>query len=267
MYKNGASYNTINLARSAVAAYMNKSGESSMGKHPLVCRLLKGVFSNRPALPKYLETWNVEEVLSRLRVWGPSKLLNLKELSLRTVLLLMLASGQRCQTIHALTVQDLIWEKDVCVVTYTSLLKQTKPGKHLKPLKLNKFINDENVCVFENLKEYQSRTENIRSSKALFISTIKPHNGVAIDTISGWIKSVLEMCGVDISVFSAHSVRSAATSAAFSRDVPIDKILDLAGWSSQSTFNRFYCRSDRSSGERCSQSVLDNFVIKSKECS
>ena len=36
----------------------------TIGKHPLVCKFLKGVFHERPALPKYTATWDVQEVLT-----------------------------------------------------------------------------------------------------------------------------------------------------------------------------------------------------------
>ena len=80
------------------------------------------------------------------------------------------------------------------------------------------------------------------------------------DTISRWIKTVLELAGLDISQFSAHSTRAASTSAAFSRDVPIDCVLSAAGWSSQSTFCKLYCRPVPAVGKTLSQSVLDKFV-------
>ena len=50
------------------------------------------------------------------------------------------------------------------------------------------------------------------------------------------------MAGIDTTKFSAHSSRSASTSAAFDRDVPLDNILQAAGWSSQKTFSKCYCR-------------------------
>ena len=53
MYDSGASHSTVNLARSAVSAYLRRPGTEAVGSHPLVCRLVKGVFENRPSIPKY----------------------------------------------------------------------------------------------------------------------------------------------------------------------------------------------------------------------
>ena len=60
------------------------------------------------------------------------------------------------------------------------------------------------------------------------------------DTVSRWIKNVFEKAGVNTKVFSAHSTRAAAASAAHSNNVPISTIVEAAGWSRESTFQKFY---------------------------
>ena len=71
-------------------------------------------------------------------------------------------------------------------------------------------------------------------------------------------KMVLELAGVDVTKFSAHSARAASTSAAFSRDVPLDTIMTAVRWSRQKTFTQFYCKPVGT--KNFSQSVLDTFV-------
>ena len=95
LYKVGASHNTINLARSAVSAYLNKNDSKSIGSHPLVCRLLKGIFEQRLFIPRCTETWDTDVVLDCLVEWLDKENINLKELPLRTVILLALVLGQR----------------------------------------------------------------------------------------------------------------------------------------------------------------------------
>ena len=50
----------------------------------------------------------------------------------------------------------------------------------------------------------------------------------------------MERAGIDISMFKHHSTRMAATSKAKGASVPIQEILQTAGWSSSGTFDRFY---------------------------
>jgi hypothetical protein len=139
------------------------------------------------------------------------------------------------------------------------VLKQTKPGVHVKPLELEAFPSEEKLCVVSHLQKYLEVTESLRQGKELFVSFVKPHSSVSRDTISRWIKTVLELAGVDVTRFSAHSTRGASTSAAFSRNVAIDTILSTAGWASQSTFCKFYCKPV---GQTLGQSVLAKFAKK-----
>lgn len=77
----------------------------------------------------------------------------------------------------------------------------------------------------------------------MFISFKKPFKKVSANTISRWIKKTLELSGIDITVFSAHSTRHATTSAAYKKGVNIDVIRRTAGWTGESTtFARFYNR-------------------------
>ena len=94
LYDAGAQYNTINVARSAVAAYLSSENNESVGKHPVVCKLVKGVFENRPALPKYVDTWDVDTVIAHLNKWPDTIHLSFKDLTLRTIALLALLSAQ-----------------------------------------------------------------------------------------------------------------------------------------------------------------------------
>ena len=49
-----------------------------VGVHPLVSRLMKGIFNLRPAVPKYFKTWDVSVVLKYLINLSPVPLLSLK---------------------------------------------------------------------------------------------------------------------------------------------------------------------------------------------
>ena len=80
---------------------------------------------------------------------------------------------------------------------------------------------------------YITRTCNLRSPTdfRLFISFVKPHGAVSPATISRWIKTVtvLSDAGIDTSVFKAHNIRGAATSAAYNKGVPVEHILIKVG--------------------------------------
>ena len=74
----------------------------------------------------------------------------------------------------------------------------------------------------------------------LFIRYHRPFKRVSRDTISRWVKLVLTDCGIDTSRFKPHSTRAASTSAASNASVSLEDILHTTGWSSESTFAKFY---------------------------
>lgn len=81
---------------------------SSVGQNPLISRLLKGIFQSRAPKPKYTEVWDVQIVLSYLKTLHPVDSLSLKDLSFKLVVILLLVSGQRGQTIHMLDINDMV---------------------------------------------------------------------------------------------------------------------------------------------------------------
>ena len=63
LFKDGASYDAVNAARSALSAFIPSASHATVGSRPDVCRLVKGTFEERPALPKYTDTLDVSQVL------------------------------------------------------------------------------------------------------------------------------------------------------------------------------------------------------------
>ena len=78
-----------------------------------------------------------------------------------------------------------------------------------------------------------------RGQSQLLINHVEPFNPVSIDTISRWVKQVLESAGIDINKYSAHSSRAASSSSCKAKGLNIAEIMKRAGWSNSSTFARF----------------------------
>ena len=156
------------------------------------------------------------------------------------VMLLALLSGQRCQTLHCLSVSSMKMSDSKCVFTVDVLLKQSRKGKHLAPLEFLAFPQNEKLCIVSVLNEYLRMTKEIRGEEnKLLLSYQAPHKPVSRNTLARWLRQVLNGAGVDTAQFSTHSSRAASTSAALSSGVPVDVVLRAAGWSSESTFTRF----------------------------
>ena len=235
-YENGLSYSGINTARSALSTVIFLPDGGSFGNHPLVSRFLKGVYESRPSLPHYKEIWDVSVVLNYFKTLPPPEESNLKDITQRTVMLVALLSGQRCQTVHALTISGMKITNDTVHFEIAKLLKTSKRGKHQGHLELKSYPIDQRLCVVTCLRQYVKLTEPIRAGHdPLWLSYSKPFKPVNRDTVSRWIKNILEKAGVNTKVFSAHSTRAAATSAAHLNIVHTNTIMEVAGWSREST--------------------------------
>ena len=108
-----------------------------------------------------------------------------------------------------------------------------------------KFNENPKLCVLSTLKAYLSRTEVLREENKetrLFLSTRKPHKRVTTATLARWMKTVLREAGINPSIYTAHSYRSASTSAAFAHGVTLQEILKTANWTNVNTFAKFYHR-------------------------
>ena len=50
-----------------------------IGQHPLVSRLMRGIYNFRPPKPQYCNTWDVAAVLSWIKDQGDNQDLSMKE--------------------------------------------------------------------------------------------------------------------------------------------------------------------------------------------
>ena len=87
-----------------------------------------------------------------------------------TLLMCLIAGGQRCQTLHAIDIRDIKFVEAKCVIPIYEKLTQTKSGVHMKPMEFKLFTSDPKLCVINDLKVYLDKTESIRKDKRLFIS-------------------------------------------------------------------------------------------------
>lgn len=238
-FKSGASYGTLNSFRSAISLI----SKNKIGTDDDICRFLKGVFKARPSKPKYSFTWNVSAVLNYLETLFPLDKLSFTLLTYKTVMLLILCTAHRAQTIASIKLENIVTTANAVLIHITDNLKTSGPGRS-QPLLTLPFFNDNKNCVATTLLKYIEVSKDLRNvSDRLFVSVRKPHKDVKTQTISRWVKAVMQESGIDSTVFTAHSTRHASTSQALSRGVDIDTIRRTAGWSSGShVFSRFYNR-------------------------
>ena len=94
-FKTGLGYNSVNSARSALLTLMEPVCKVPFGKSPLVCRLLKGTFNIRLALPKYVPTLDVDNFFAFIQSKLTLTDCDLKTLSHRLAIFFVLNSRSK----------------------------------------------------------------------------------------------------------------------------------------------------------------------------
>lgn len=184
----------------------------------------------RPSLPRYTCTWDIQIVLDHFKTLDLPTL-SLKMLSKKLVLLLLLLTGQRLQTLQVIKRSNVHFTNEGCAIYIDSLLKTSRPSFHTSHIKFD-FYEIHNLCVARHLQRYMAVTKDLCGQcDHLLISHVKPHKPISTDTISRWTKDLLSQCGIDIKTFSSHSTRSAATSKGLPVGIPLDNIMLAGSWS------------------------------------
>lgn len=239
LFNSGRHYGTLNSCKSALSLVLSPE----LLRDDRLKRLLKGVFRLKPPKPKYDVTWDTNPVLERLSLWYPNEELPLDKLSNKTITLLALSTAQRVQTLSKIKVSNIQNFPQRIIIKIPDIVKTSRPGFQQPIIHLPFFLERTAICPATTLLCYLERTSQLRISDDLFVGIRKPYKSVGTQTLSRWIKQTLSKCGIDTSIFSAHSTRHAVSSRAHSLGVSIDTIRKTAGWSRNSTtFAKFYQR-------------------------
>ena len=197
MFNQGLSASTLRFIRSAIGFYLCESHNDIVHSH-LVSRLFKYFEKKRPTVPRYSVTWDVNSVLAFLKSWHPIKELSLKQLTLKTCMLIALCSSDRAQTIHQMRV-------DRCVTTARGvefpIFSRLKTSRHLRRPRvvICPRWSEASLDVERYVTEYMNRTIPLRwkavrngnpKPNQLFLSH-KSGKPVARNTISRWLVEIV----------------------------------------------------------------------------
>lgn len=238
LYNNGSAASTINCYRSAISLLVGPdiAQDSSMK------RFFKGLSNLRPSKPKYDATWNPKIVLDHFSSYVDNSQLDLKSLTTKLITLLALTTGHRMQTFSLIKIENIEIRSKSIDIKIPDRIKTTGLNRSQPVLVLPYYHKNKKVCVATALRTYLDRTkENRKNIDSLFLSHKRPFKAVTSQTLSRWVKNVLEECGIDTNIFTAHSTRHASTSAASRNGIDIDTLRRTAGWTKTSnTFAKFY---------------------------
>ncbi len=215
-----------------------------VGKHNLVVRFLRGARRLNPPRPPSLPSWDLALVLRALITapFEPLQSVELKFLSMKTLLLTALASIKRVGDLQAFSVDDsclefgpadssaTLWPRPGYVpkVPTTPFRDQVVNLQALPPEEADPALAL--LCPVRALRQYTDRTQSFRTSEQLFVCYGGQQKGKAVSKqrMAHWIVDAITLAyeaqGVPCPLrLRAHSTRGGA-----------------AGWATPNTFARFY---------------------------
>ena len=227
-------------------------------------RLLSSFHRDRPKSSRNLPKWNHSVVLNELTKppFEPMKDTDLKHLTLKTALLLALASGKRRSEIHARVANKVSnlgqWEKVALFPSSDFIAKNQlarEGSQSVSPVTIpalttivdRQFKEDRTLCPVRALRFYLDRTKDLRGSRSLlFISFKKGHTSdIRPATLSSWLKQTILLCykqadqqALDLVQVKAHDIRAFAASKAFYGGVSVDQIMQACHWKAHNTFTK-----------------------------
>lgn len=252
LYAKGLQYRTIAGYRSMLSSVLPPVGKISVGQHPYIIRLLKGVFNSRPPKVKLVPEWDLPKVLQMLQStpFEPIDKASLKHLTFKTIFLIAITTFRRCSDLQALKLGEgwvNIQKKGVTFIRQ-GLAKQDRPNHYGTKIFVPAFpenkLLDPKRCLYFYLKKTEVFREKLKDSNKLFLSLLEPHQPVSSQTISKWIVQTIHMAyeNQKKSNVKGHSTRALGPSWALFNGASVKSIIEAADWSKESTFCKFYLR-------------------------
>ena len=181
--------------------------------------------------------------------WHPSSELSLEQLTLKTISLVAVTSSDRAQTLEAIDINHSDFKEDGVRFPIYSLLKNSKKNKPVKVVRCIR-SKEPSLDVCEYVSTYMTRTYKFRlravesglpKPRQLFLSF---HTGKPIKraTISKYLVQAMELAGIDVATFKAHTTRGILPSLMSSQGYSAHKIISQGDWSNVSTFEKHYNR-------------------------
>ncbi len=252
---------TLKVYVAAISAYHDPVEGKLVGKHNLVVRFLRGARRLNHPRPPSLPSWDLALVLRALLTapFEPLQSVELKFLSMKTLLLTALASIKRVGDLQAFSVDDSCLQFGpadssatlrprpgyVPKVPTTPFRDQVVNLQALPPEEADPALAL--LCPVRALRQYTDRTQSFRTSEQLFVCYGGQQKGKAVSKqrMAHWIVDAITLAyeaqGVPCPLrLRAHSTRGVASSWALARGASLADICRAAGWATPNTFARFY---------------------------
>ena len=260
---------SINNYRSAIAFYWKRICDYDVPMDdPVIKNLMRSFRRERPGPTKATVDWDLKLVLEffrsdRFSSWSS---LSDKDLTLKTIFLLALATGKRRSELHAFTregvkrvhgdQEGMVCHPDSSFISKTHI--KTGGLGALRPVFIPSLVsspdsvsgNDSLLCPVRSLEFFLARSDKYRAptQKKLFISWVRGvQSDIKPQTLSLYIKQAIVMAYDHASVellnsvnVKPHSVRHVATSLSALKNFSLDEVLSTGCWVNANVFISHY---------------------------
>lgn len=257
---------SVKVFRSAIHTSLKQLGGRIRGqtaRPSLIKDVVRGIDAVSVQSPRRCPAWDIMVVLEYLRssAFEPLRSLSRKDLTLKTVFLVMLASGRRCSEVNALSglVSDIARDRDGAYIlrflpefrAKNQSAGDRSPSVRIPPLSSILGPDDEDrfLCPVRALRSYLRLISGVRPTgcRKLFLSHNPEYQkDVSVSTTSRWVSEVIKRAyaasGAEVLSTRAHEVRAWSASLAFAHSIALKDIMEAAFWKSESTFSDFYLR-------------------------
>ncbi|KAL2077870.1 hypothetical protein ACEWY4_027374 [Coilia grayii] len=264
LFDKGLSPSTLKVYLAAISACHVSPDTGSVGQHTLVSRFMKGVRRLRPVIRLRAPTWDLTLVLKAMTgpPFEPIQSIPIRLLSIKTALLLALASAKRVGEVHAMSSHPScinFADNDMMVTLlprpgFIPKVLSTAARQRLvltafspPPFESDEAERIHSLCPVRALRAYISHTQSWRNSDQLFVCYGGKQKGCALskERLSHWIIEAIRTAYESVGetpppILKAHSTRAIATSWAFTSGMSLEQICESANWNSPNTFVRFY---------------------------
>ncbi len=258
------SYSTICGYRSSINSVWRARGRQDVETHA-IRQLLNTFKVDRPRAVVTLPKWDLALVLRVLtqQPYEPLRSIEFKNLSAKTVFLLLLATSRRRGDIHAIDPKRVTFSDNKNKVILEPLpgyipkvRANAEREARYQPIvvrSLNSVTSDEaelSLCPVRALLAYEKvASQRVPNRSQFFISTRADKRLVTKNTISAWVVKLIRAAYTSassedcrLSSTSVHEVRAIAASLAYQATYALNDVLKAATWATPTTFIDHYMR-------------------------
>ena len=143
-------------------AYSSLQNRQEPQQHPWSNSFVRGVLRKKPPARVWADTWDVKKVLDLLHARGNPLVLNYTCLTLKTVMILALATDKRPSNLNILRITLGAMQVLEDSVTFQPVfwVKSARPNHSYGPTITLRWAEDECLCPVRLIKEYIAKSKD-----------------------------------------------------------------------------------------------------------